>query len=76
MKLAVAVGLLAAVALLFAAANTPVNDGYGEMVLVPAGAFKMGDNFNEGDPRERLEGPGLYRLPSRSGGRSRDDRLR
>lgn len=30
-----------------------VNDGYGDYVLVPAGAFKMGDNFGEGDPRER-----------------------
>ena len=53
MRLAAAGLLLAAMALLFAAANTPVNDGFGEMVLVPAGPFKMGDNFNEGDPRER-----------------------
>lgn len=30
-----------------------VNDGYGDFVLVPAGSFKMGDNFNEGDGRER-----------------------
>ena len=30
-----------------------VNDGYGDFVLVPAGSFKMGDNFEEGDPRER-----------------------
>ena len=30
-----------------------VNDGFGEYVLVPAGAFRMGDNLNEGWPRER-----------------------
>ncbi|MGH9310627.1 MAG: formylglycine-generating enzyme family protein [Vicinamibacterales bacterium] len=32
---------------------TLVNDGFGDYVYVPAGAFRMGDNFNEGDPRER-----------------------
>src|SRR6266496_4248239 len=44
-----------AMALLSAAAGAPgtANDGYGEMMLVPAGAFKMGDNFGDGDPRER-----------------------
>jgi formylglycine-generating enzyme required for sulfatase activity len=30
-----------------------VNDGYGDFVLVPAGSFKMGDNFGDGEPRER-----------------------
>lgn len=30
-----------------------VNDGYGDLVLVPAGSFKMGDNFGDGEPRER-----------------------
>lgn len=30
-----------------------VNDGYGELVLVPAGPFKMGDNFGDGESRER-----------------------
>jgi len=30
-----------------------VNDGYGDLVFVPAGAFKMGDNFGDGLPRER-----------------------
>ena len=30
-----------------------VNDGHGDYVLVPAGAFKMGDNFGDGLPRER-----------------------
>jgi formylglycine-generating enzyme required for sulfatase activity len=31
----------------------PVNDGYGDYVYVPSGPFKMGDNFAEGDARER-----------------------
>jgi formylglycine-generating enzyme required for sulfatase activity len=31
----------------------PVNDGYGDFVYVPAGSFKMGDNFGDGLPRER-----------------------
>jgi formylglycine-generating enzyme len=35
------------------AAPTVVNDGYGELVLVPAGGFKMGDNFGDGESRER-----------------------
>src|SRR5947209_20560936 len=30
-----------------------VNDGYGDFVYVPAGAFKMGDNFGDGESRER-----------------------
>ena len=30
-----------------------VNDGYGDFVLVPAGAFRMGDNFGDGESRER-----------------------
>lgn len=30
-----------------------VNDGYGDFLYVPAGAFKMGDNFGDGEPRER-----------------------
>jgi sulfatase modifying factor 1 len=30
-----------------------VNDGYGDYVLVPAGEFLMGDNFNEGDESEK-----------------------
>ena len=35
------------------AAGTVVNDGYGDYCYVPAGAFKMGDNFGDGEPRER-----------------------
>jgi len=35
------------------AAPKVVNDGYGDFVYVPAGAFRMGDNFNEGESRER-----------------------
>ena len=34
-------------------ASNVVNDGYGEFVLVPAGSFKMGDNFGDGEDRER-----------------------
>ena len=30
-----------------------VNDGHGDLVLVPAGSFKMGDTFGDGLPRER-----------------------
>ena len=30
-----------------------VNDGYGDYVLVPAGSFRMGDNFGDGEARER-----------------------
>ena len=30
-----------------------VNDGHGDFLYVPAGAFKMGDNFGDGMPRER-----------------------
>jgi formylglycine-generating enzyme required for sulfatase activity len=44
----------------FAAASLPaaslpavVNESHGDFVLVPAGAFKMGDNFGDGLPRER-----------------------
>jgi formylglycine-generating enzyme required for sulfatase activity len=43
-------------ALTLAAAPAPpatVNDGYGDFVYVPAGAFKMGDNNGDGFPRER-----------------------
>jgi iron(II)-dependent oxidoreductase len=31
----------------------PVDDGYGQLVFVPAGSFRMGDNFGDGEPRER-----------------------
>jgi formylglycine-generating enzyme required for sulfatase activity len=36
-----------------AGAPAIVNDGYGEFVYVPAGPFKMGDNFGDGESRER-----------------------
>jgi formylglycine-generating enzyme required for sulfatase activity len=39
--------------LLAASFPATVDDGYGELVLVPAGPFKMGDNFNDGEARER-----------------------
>ena len=30
-----------------------INDGHGDYVYVPAGAFQMGDNFGDGESRER-----------------------
>jgi formylglycine-generating enzyme required for sulfatase activity len=39
--------------LLFLALQPVVNDGYGDYVCVPAGAFRMGDNFGDGESRER-----------------------
>ncbi|HEU5023104.1 MAG TPA: formylglycine-generating enzyme family protein [Bryobacteraceae bacterium] len=38
-----------------AASSAPkvVNDGHGDFLYVPAGPFKMGDNFGDGMPRER-----------------------
>jgi formylglycine-generating enzyme required for sulfatase activity len=36
-----------------AGAQPGVNDGYGDLVFVAAGPFKMGDNFGDGLPRER-----------------------
>ncbi|MEO2031644.1 MAG: SUMF1/EgtB/PvdO family nonheme iron enzyme [Planctomycetaceae bacterium] len=30
-----------------------INDGYGDVVFVPQGAFEMGDNFGDGESRER-----------------------
>jgi formylglycine-generating enzyme required for sulfatase activity len=36
-----------------AAPPPAVNDGYGDYVLVPAGSFRMGDNFGDGEARER-----------------------
>jgi formylglycine-generating enzyme required for sulfatase activity len=35
------------------AAPPVVNDGYGDLVFVSAGSFRMGDNFNDGESRER-----------------------
>ncbi|MBM3757164.1 MAG: formylglycine-generating enzyme family protein [Acidobacteria bacterium] len=48
-----AIYLLVAGVVLAADAPKKVNDGYGDFLLVPAGEFKMGDNFNEGDSREK-----------------------
>lgn len=47
--------LAAAAAIVLSAGTTPpvVNDGYGDFVYVPAGAFRMGDNFGDGESRER-----------------------
>jgi formylglycine-generating enzyme required for sulfatase activity len=47
-------GLLLAAALTAVAAPIKTaDDGYGELVFVPAGPFQMGDNFAEGESRER-----------------------
>jgi formylglycine-generating enzyme required for sulfatase activity len=50
---AVAIALSAAPQKPAAPATPPVNDGHGDYVYVPAGAFRMGDNFGDGEPRER-----------------------
>ena len=47
--------LFLAVSALWAAGPSPkaINDGYGDFVYVSAGSFKMGDNFGDGESRER-----------------------
>ena len=53
---AAALGMLLFVeALRTAPAGAPpvVNDGHGDYVYVPAGSFHMGDNFGDGEARER-----------------------
>jgi formylglycine-generating enzyme required for sulfatase activity len=49
-RLLVAAALLTA---LRAAGPQVVNDGFGDYVYVPAGPFRMGDNFGDGESRER-----------------------
>ncbi len=51
MKIAIAAFACSLCAL--AAAPPVVNDGYGDYVYVPAGPFRMGDNFGDGEARER-----------------------
>jgi formylglycine-generating enzyme required for sulfatase activity len=48
-----ALALIAAAPLISYAPPPSVNDGYGDFVFVPAGPFKMGDNFGDGEARER-----------------------
>jgi formylglycine-generating enzyme required for sulfatase activity len=48
----VAVALLSCLPLL-SATPPPINDGYGDFVYVAAGPFRMGDNFGDGEARER-----------------------
>jgi len=45
--------VLLAGALLAADPPKVLSDGYGDLVYVPAGAFSMGDNFGDGESRER-----------------------
>jgi formylglycine-generating enzyme required for sulfatase activity len=52
----VAIALAAGAAVLTSApaVHPPVvNDGHGDYLYVPAGTFKMGDNFGDGEARER-----------------------
>jgi formylglycine-generating enzyme required for sulfatase activity len=43
----------AALAILAFAAPPIVNDGFGDFLFVPGGPFRMGDNFGDGEARER-----------------------
>ena len=45
--------LLLAVSAFAADAPKVINEGYGDFLIVPAGSFKMGDNFGDGESRER-----------------------
>jgi formylglycine-generating enzyme required for sulfatase activity len=47
------IGLTLLTLLQAAPAPPSINDGYGDFVYVPAGPFKMGDNFGDGETRER-----------------------
>ena len=53
MRKALLAAALISLPILRSAAPVVANDGYGELVLVPAGAFRMGDNFGDGESRER-----------------------
>ena len=55
MRKLVLLNALLAVSMLSAPPAAPpvVNDGYGDLVFVSAGSFRMGDNFNDGESRER-----------------------
>lgn len=44
---------LLAATTLFGTDPKTVDDGFGPLVLVPAGSFPMGDNFGDGESRER-----------------------
>ncbi len=45
--------MVAILLLLALAQQKTLNDGYGEMILIPAGSFTMGDTNGDGEPRER-----------------------
>jgi len=45
--------VLFAASLFSAGAPKVINEGYGDFLIVPAGNFKMGDSFGDGDARER-----------------------
>ena len=44
--------LISAAAIRAAGPPAVINDGHGDYVYVPAGAFQMGDNFGDGESRE------------------------
>ncbi len=50
---AAAAGVLCLTVLPAPQTSQVVNDGYGDFVYVPAGVFQMGDNFGDGESRER-----------------------
>ena len=53
--LLIAAALCASTVPSWAAGDPPktVNDGHGDFVYVPGGPFRMGDNFGDGESRER-----------------------
>ena len=53
LALVAAAAAIAAAATQAQAPRRTVDDGYGELVFVPAGPFTMGDTFGDGDARER-----------------------
>jgi formylglycine-generating enzyme required for sulfatase activity len=53
MRIHALLGFLLFIGAAYPAAPPTVNDGHGDYVYVPAGAFKMGDNFGDGEARER-----------------------
>src|SRR5271154_1529291 len=48
-----AAGVALLVLLQGASGPATLNDGFGDFVYVPGGSFRMGDNFGDGETRER-----------------------
>jgi formylglycine-generating enzyme required for sulfatase activity len=49
----VAVAVIVSAAMAASQSAKTINDGFGDLVHVPAGAFRMGDNVGNGEARER-----------------------